>query len=483
MTFLTFLLAINMMAQHTIQGTVSLENGEPCIGASVVMKGTNRGVVIDVDGKYHLEISDTSPILVFSFVGYVTQEIAATGLDSLNIVLKDDLFIPFPNININSACIKRSKRLCGNYVTPINDDDIRVKEYRVIKGKVTDAEGDPLVEAAIAVKGTTLGVITDIDGSYTLTVPADAQTLKYSFVGTQTVEKEIGTLSTIDVSLKGLVLDELVITAKGYFRDRSHGCCSCKRIGFHAQYSLLKELATLNIKVAGNPFTEQFALDIDSENEETSAISLRNIEGKTVKTMVQRLQKGYNHLEISDLSNLVAGLYTVSVDVLDEKYEPKTVIESVDLEMMPSLFREFEELYGHNYQGTKSPVLTLNKQQYERLVKSDAFIQRVYDLQRAFRENYPDASWRGLSYIGKEGSDPEEILFYAPYKSDIQNLIREYKELNRSNPFISDDDPFEQIDFDKNFSLEKMTNNYWIYLVKKEVSTKKKHYAQVVVKM
>ncbi len=65
---------------------------------------------------------------------------------------------------------------------------------RTVAGKVTSAEdGSAIPGVNIVVQGTTTGAVTDIDGNYELSVPADGEILVYSFIGLKTQEIEIGT--------------------------------------------------------------------------------------------------------------------------------------------------------------------------------------------------------------------------------------------------------------------------------------------------
>ena len=57
----------------SVQGTVTDENGESMIGVSVLVKGTNTGVITDLDGNFALSVPSGST-LVFSYIGYQTQE-------------------------------------------------------------------------------------------------------------------------------------------------------------------------------------------------------------------------------------------------------------------------------------------------------------------------------------------------------------------------------------------------------------------------
>ncbi|WP_229310500.1 TonB-dependent receptor [Larkinella arboricola] len=73
-----------------ISGNVTDEKGEGMPGVSVVMKGTTRGTTTDGDGKYRLNIPDGEATLVFSFVGYLNQEVVIGNRTSLNVRMQVD---------------------------------------------------------------------------------------------------------------------------------------------------------------------------------------------------------------------------------------------------------------------------------------------------------------------------------------------------------------------------------------------------------
>jgi len=78
-----------LVADKDVSGIVTdAENGEALPGVSVLIKGTNTGTITDMEGKYNLKVADKgAPVLVFSYVGYVAQEIAVGSQTSLNIKL------------------------------------------------------------------------------------------------------------------------------------------------------------------------------------------------------------------------------------------------------------------------------------------------------------------------------------------------------------------------------------------------------------
>ena len=89
-------------------------------------------------------------------------------------------------------------------------------QQKTIKGTVVDVTGEPLIGVNVAVKGTTIGIITDIDGNYTLEVPSKS-TIVFSYIGYQAQEVPVGNQSTINVTLKEDTqkLEEVVVVGYG----------------------------------------------------------------------------------------------------------------------------------------------------------------------------------------------------------------------------------------------------------------------------
>lgn len=73
-----------------LTGVVLDEQGLPAIGVNVLVKGTTIGVATDVNGKYRIEVPQGNRTIVFSYVGYRTQEIIYKGQMSLNVSLEPD---------------------------------------------------------------------------------------------------------------------------------------------------------------------------------------------------------------------------------------------------------------------------------------------------------------------------------------------------------------------------------------------------------
>lgn len=86
---IVWLWSVSASAQ-TIQGTVTDDQNEPLVGASIVLKGTSKGTLTDLNGSYKLELTeaDKNGSLVFSFVGYEPQTLAIGKETTINISLK-----------------------------------------------------------------------------------------------------------------------------------------------------------------------------------------------------------------------------------------------------------------------------------------------------------------------------------------------------------------------------------------------------------
>lgn len=73
-----------------VNGTVGDQNGEYLPGVSIVLKGTSKGVISDINGIFKITVPNTNAVLVFSFVGYLSQEIKVGNQTQLKIILNTD---------------------------------------------------------------------------------------------------------------------------------------------------------------------------------------------------------------------------------------------------------------------------------------------------------------------------------------------------------------------------------------------------------
>jgi len=92
LTIFTMVLTVSVFAQaQNVTGKVTDQSGVPLTGASIAVKGTTIGTIADADGNYSLDVSSAGATLVFSYVGYVSQEIPIAGQTSIDVTLAEDL--------------------------------------------------------------------------------------------------------------------------------------------------------------------------------------------------------------------------------------------------------------------------------------------------------------------------------------------------------------------------------------------------------
>jgi TonB-linked SusC/RagA family outer membrane protein len=105
-------------------------------------------------------------------------------------------------------------------VAPVNSFAAVNEAYQqsiTVKGKVTDRNGEPLPGVSIILKGTTIGVMTDADGKYSINVPDSNATLAISYMGFIPQEHKVGNNVTLDVVLieQSTDLDEVIVVGYG----------------------------------------------------------------------------------------------------------------------------------------------------------------------------------------------------------------------------------------------------------------------------
>lgn len=109
--------------ERTISGNIVDSKGEPLIGVSILVKGTSVGGITDFDGNYKVTTNEANPVLVFSYIGYKTQEVPFKGQGSINITLMEDTQV-IDEVVVTALGIKRSEKALSYNVQQVNADDI-----------------------------------------------------------------------------------------------------------------------------------------------------------------------------------------------------------------------------------------------------------------------------------------------------------------------------------------------------------------------
>ena len=107
----------------TIAGNVTDENGQPLPGATVQVKGTAIGTVTQVNGSYTLTVPDDSETLVFSYIGYITEEVSFTGQVTINMVLYPDV-TQLGEVVVTALGVETNRREVGYTVQEIQGSEI-----------------------------------------------------------------------------------------------------------------------------------------------------------------------------------------------------------------------------------------------------------------------------------------------------------------------------------------------------------------------
>ena len=144
----------------TITGKVVDPQGEPVPGASIVIKGTTRGTITDMDGNYTLPEVPEDAVLVFSFVGMKTQEITVAGKNTINVQFQEELMGLDEVVVIGYGTVKKSD-VTGSIVSVDSEDMMKRNPQNLEQGLqgvaagvyVSRNSGDPSGDVTIRIRG------------------------------------------------------------------------------------------------------------------------------------------------------------------------------------------------------------------------------------------------------------------------------------------------------------------------------------------
>ncbi|TKG95479.1 SusC/RagA family TonB-linked outer membrane protein [Puteibacter caeruleilacunae] len=147
-------------------------------------------------------------------------------------------------------------RIVDNIVVITNNpsEAKSVQQEQKVKGIVKDANGEAIPGVSVVVKGTTIGVTTDLDGNYELKVPAGSQVLEFSFVGMAKQEIPYTGQATLNVVMQdeAIGVDEVVVTALGIKREK-------KALGYAVTEVSSEEITQSNERNVANALTGKVA--------------------------------------------------------------------------------------------------------------------------------------------------------------------------------------------------------------------------------
>ena len=156
--FLLCMIPLGMSAQ-TVKGTVSDEAGEPIIGATVKVQGTNDATVTDFNGNFSIKASSNATLNI-SYVGYLSQNVKVAGKSNISVSLKEDTQLLNDVVVIGYGTMKKSD-ISGSVAT-INKEQMERKiptnVAQALQGAaagvmVTNQDGAPGSKSAIRIRG------------------------------------------------------------------------------------------------------------------------------------------------------------------------------------------------------------------------------------------------------------------------------------------------------------------------------------------
>lgn len=135
-------LSVNTPLQDgkNITGKVLDDQGEPLIGVSIRVKGTTTGAVTDLDGSFSIRVADPNAVLIFSFMGFLPQEIQLKGQSILNVTLAEDVKALDEVVVVGYGTMRKSD-VTGSISTAKGSDIVKSQSFNALEGLKGKASG------------------------------------------------------------------------------------------------------------------------------------------------------------------------------------------------------------------------------------------------------------------------------------------------------------------------------------------------------
>lgn len=164
-------IATNAVQQIQIKGTVKDSDGMPIPGVNVNVKGTTVGTTTDIDGNYVLAVPENAKILVFSYLGMQTTELAINGKKVINVTLKSDAAALDEVVVIGYGTVRKSD-VTGSLSSVSTEDMNKTQNVSIaqaIQGRaagvtVSKGSGTPGSTPTVRIRGT--GTVNNADPLY-----------------------------------------------------------------------------------------------------------------------------------------------------------------------------------------------------------------------------------------------------------------------------------------------------------------------------
>lgn len=134
--------AVQLSAQNvTVKGTVTGHDGEPVVGATIVVKGSGKGTISDADGHFTIDAPKGATLTVRS-IGYLDRQIGVDGGKSLAVTLQEDTH-SIDEVVVTALGMKREAKALGYAMTELKGDDLDanlINPVQALQGKVAGVE-------------------------------------------------------------------------------------------------------------------------------------------------------------------------------------------------------------------------------------------------------------------------------------------------------------------------------------------------------
>lgn len=150
----------SLLQPRKITGTITNEEGEPLVGVSVVVRGTNVGTVTNLSGEYEIEVPGDDATLIFSFVGMLKQEIPVGEKTEISIILQEDVRV-LSEVVVVGYGTQRKVNVTGSLETASSEQIANkpvVNVSQALQGEMSgisirQPNGEPGSETEIRIRG------------------------------------------------------------------------------------------------------------------------------------------------------------------------------------------------------------------------------------------------------------------------------------------------------------------------------------------
>ena len=258
-----FLTPLITFGQLTVSGVVT-SDGEGLIGANVLIKGTSTGTITDINGQYSIEnVPDANSVLVISYIGYATQEIALDGRTAIDVVLEVD-FAQLDEVVVTGYGSVKKSDLTGSVSSVKNEEIDAYPSSNMMESlagrapgvQVIKTTGAPGARISLRIRGANsiLGnnePLYVVDGS-----PLSGQPLNISNSDIESIEILKDASATAIYGSRG-ANGVVLITTKTGFNGKT-------QVDFHTGYSvqtMIKKMDLMNASEYAQLYNEQVAND------------------------------------------------------------------------------------------------------------------------------------------------------------------------------------------------------------------------------